>query len=225
MTIFPFTIQTVLSSFHIYCYNNSTVYCSKIKHQTCYSCCMPIHLFLLSNISFYDLASPTSSPQTIKQYYRSSWVYRSFSLTANWSEIIHQVLLLNHQMSQEVAELHMKLFQSLYRSRMFIRHSQKLYIQTVPDMQSFWVQADSAASPLGSCEFSASVKGIFNSGGWERARESLFPTHIFPFGPEIQTFFFFKPPGYSHLVEQRGQLGLFKHTYSEVHVVYWERNW
>lgn len=31
--------------------------------------------------------------------------------------------------------------------------------------------------------------------------------------------FLFKPSGYGHLVEERGQPGRFKHTYSEVHVV------
>lgn len=32
-------------------------------------------------------------------------------------------------------------------------------------------------------------------------------------------FFFFKPPGCSHLVEQRGQLGLFEHAYSDMNKV------
>lgn len=35
-------------------------------------------------------------------------------------------------------------------------------------------------------------------------------------------FFLFKPPGFSHLVKQQGQLGLFKHAYSDKNKVYSE---
>lgn len=57
----------------------------------------------------------------------------------------------------------------------------------------------------------------------ERGQSVTYPTHIFPFGPDIQAFFFlFKPPGFSHLVKQRGQLGLFEHAYSDKNKVYSE---
>lgn len=35
-------------------------------------------------------------------------------------------------------------------------------------------------------------------------------------------FFLFKPPGFSHLVKQQGQLGLFEHAYSDKNKVYSE---
>lgn len=62
--------------------------------------------------------------------------------------------------------------------------------------------------PLGSCEFSALLKGI-SSVAADRGQSVTSPSHILPFAPEIQPFFFsLNPLGYGYLVEHRGQRGL-----------------
>lgn len=52
-----------------------------------------------------------------------------------------------------------------------------------------WEQVQLATSPLDSCEFKFLLKGI-SSVVAERGQNVTYPTHIFPFGPDIQTFFF-----------------------------------
>lgn len=52
-----------------------------------------------------------------------------------------------------------------------------------------WKQVQLATSPLDSCEFRFLLKGI-SSVVAERGQSVTYPTHIFPFGPDIQAFFF-----------------------------------
>lgn len=67
------------------------------------------------------------------------------------------------------------------------------------------------------------AQGHFKRGGWERAKCHL-PHPHFPIWSWYSRIFFFlfKPPGFSHLVKQQGQLGLFEHAYSDKNKVYSE---